>query len=99
MQKKIIGIVCLLLLLGCQKSNSFPAGSENSNLGDSSPKPPVAVAPASPTKEEWLKKLETCPFQLSKEMSLEQVAETSRQMRQQCGFTQNDWTQVVRYSL
>lgn len=99
MKKKIIPIVCLMLLLGCQKSNSSPAGSENSNPEDGTPKPPVAANPAIPVKDEWRKKLEACPLQLTQELSLEQVAETSRLMRQQCRFTDNEWAQVIRHTL
>lgn len=88
MKNKIIASVCLLLVLSCQKSNSSPA--------DGTPQPPVAATSESPVKAEWQKKLEACPLQLSKEMSLEQVAETSSQMRQRCGFTENEWAQVIQ---
>ena len=95
MKKKIIAVVCLLLVMGCQKSNSSPVGSEKLSNGEASPKPPVTAAPVSPAKGEWQKKLEACPLQFTQEMSLELVAETSRLMRQRCGFTENEWAQVV----
>lgn len=97
MKNKMIATVCVLLMLGCQKSNSAPVGSENPQAANGTPKPPLAAAPTSPAQEEWQKKLDACPLQLSKEMSLEQVAETSSQMRKQCGFTENDWAQVIRH--
>ncbi|MBY0452358.1 MAG: hypothetical protein K2P92_04925 [Bdellovibrionaceae bacterium] len=88
MKNKIIASVCLLLVLSCQKSNSSPA--------EGTPKPPVTAPSESPVKAEWQKKLEACPLQLTNEMSLEQVAETSSQMRKQCGFTESEWAQVVQ---
>ncbi len=99
MKNKIIMVVCLLLLMSCQKSNSSPVGSEKLNNGEASPIPPVTTTPISPDKDEWRKKLEACPVQLTQEMSLEQVAETSRLMHQKCGFTENEWAQVIRNSI
>jgi hypothetical protein len=89
MKNKLIAIVCLLLVLSCQRSNSTPTGS--------SPNPPATALPTSPVKENWQTKLEACPVQITQEMSLEQVAEASSQMRQRCGFTQTEWAQVIRH--
>lgn len=98
MKNKIILFVAALLVFGCQKSNSSP-DSANSNIGNGTATPPVAAVPSSPAQEEWQKKLEACPLQISKEMSLEQVAETSNQMRQRCGFTETEWAQVIQHGL
>ncbi len=86
-------VACFLMLnLSCQKSNSQNSNSPSPEIPRSKIEQPKPLVDA---EDAVVLKMQACRYKLSSELSLLQIAENSKFMREMCGFTAEEWPQVL----